>query len=340
MIDLRSDTVTKPTSGMLAAMMDAEVGDDVYGEDPTVNALEAHVAELLGHESALFVATGTLSNQLAIRAQCQPGDEILVDANSHIYLWEAGGPAVHSGVTCRTIDTPDGLLNVNLLDGKIRPDDPHSVRTRMVVLENTHNRSGGTVYPLSTIAEISAWARRHHLTMHLDGARIWNAAVASGVSLKQYASLFDTVSVCFSKGLGAPAGSALVGPRDVIAKARRLRKLFGGAMRQVGYLAAACRYTLDHHIDRLAQDHAHARMLADAVRAVPGFRLTPPTVATNLVWFVVDPAMASAAEIVAKLKSQGILASALGHQTIRLCTHYDVSESDCRTAAEVIRNLA
>ncbi|MGL4420935.1 MAG: threonine aldolase family protein [Gemmataceae bacterium] len=339
MIDLRSDTVTKPTAAMLAAMQDAAVGDDVYGEDPTLNRLEAVVAERLGTDAALFVPSGTMSNQIAIRVACRPGDELLIEETSHIVLWEAGGPAVLSGVTCRTIPGHFGQLAVEQLHGKIRPDDPHSVRTRMVCLENTHNRGGGTITPLETIHAISTWARQNQLLMHLDGARIWNAIAETGIPARDWCQPFDSISVCFSKGLGAPVGSALAGPKAFIDSARRVRKLFGGAMRQAGYLAAACLYALDHHIDRLRDDHAHARLLAEAVRQVPAFRLVPPEVQTNLVWFDVDPAFASAREVVQVLLKQGIRVSALGNQTVRACTHLDVSREACEQAAAAIAAL-
>jgi threonine aldolase len=339
MIDLRSDTVTKPTPGMLAAMMTAAVGDDVYAEDPTVNALEAKVADYLGVEAAVFVPSGTMSNQIAVRTHCRPGDEMLIEETSHVLLWEAGGPAVHSGVTCRTFAGSWGVLDPAQLDGMIRPDDPHSVRTRLVCLENTHNRGGGTVYPLEKVAAISTWARANGLAMHLDGARLWNAVVASGVPAREWCRHFDTVSVCFSKGLGAPVGSALAGPKGFIAQARRTRKLFGGAMRQVGFLAAACEYAMDHHIDRLADDHANAKLLADAVSSKPMFRLAPPRVETNLVWFDVDPAWGTGQRVAAALREQGIRVSALGRQTVRACTHYDVTRADCERAAAAIQGL-
>ena len=239
-INLRSDTVTMPTPGMRAAMAAAEVGDDVFGDDPTVNRLEERVAHLLGKEAALFVPSGTMSNQIAVRLHTVPGDELLMDANCHIYNYEVGGPAQLSGVTCRCIDGEHGILDVAQLEGKIRPcDDPHLVMTKMVCLENTHNRGGGKIYPLEKIAAISRWARKNGLIMHLDGARLWNAIVASGIAAKDWAQHFDTVSVCFSKGLGTPVGSALTGPKALMAKARRIRKLFGGGMRQAGILAAA-----------------------------------------------------------------------------------------------------
>lgn len=340
MIDLRSDTVTKPTPGMLAAMMRAEVGDDVLGEDPTVNELEERVAALFGKEAGLFVPTGTMANQIAVRVHCRPQDEILIESTSHIYLWEAGGPAALSGVTCRTLDGHHGRLAVAQLEGKIRPDDMHAVRTRLVCLENTHNRGGGTVYSHEAVTAIAAWARRHHLAMHLDGARIWNAIVKTGISAAQWGHAFDTIAVCFSKGLGAPVGSMLVGPRDLIAHGRRIRKLFGGAMRQVGYLAAACHYALDHHIERLADDHANAQILAQAVATVPGLQLTPPEVETNLVWFEVHPQLGTAKQVAERLRGYGVLVAPLGDNVIRAVTHLDVSREQCRQAAAAIQQLA
>jgi threonine aldolase len=339
MIDLRSDTVTKPTAGMLAAMMAAAVGDDVYGEDPTVNDLERRVAAELGKEAALFVPSGTMSNQIAVRVHCRPQDEILLESTSHIYLWEAGAPAALSGVTQRAVDGRFGILEVAQLEDKIHPDDMHSVRSRLVCLENTHNRGGGRIYPVEKVRAISAWARSHGLAMHLDGARLWNAVVASGTTAKEWARHFDTVSVCFSKGLGAPVGSALAGPNDLIAHGRRVRKLFGGAMRQAGYMAAACLYAMDRHVDRLAEDHAHAKRLAAAIAGVPGFKLTPPEVETNLVWFEVGSPWASARDVANRLKEKGVLVSALGTNVIRAATHLDVTREQCERAAEAVTSL-
>jgi threonine aldolase len=339
MIDLRSDTLTRPTPGMLAAMMAAAVGDDVYGEDPTVNELERRVADDFGMEAGLFVPTGTMGNQVAVRVHCRPQDEVLLESTSHVYLWEAGAPAALSGVTLRQVDGRYGVLDVADLADKLHPDDMHSVRSRLVCLENTHNRGGGTVYPLEKIAAISAWARGHGLAMHLDGARIWNAVVASGVGPKEWAGHFDTISVCFSKGLGAPVGSALVGPKDLIAHGRRVRKLFGGAMRQVGYLAAACLYALDRHVGRLAEDHANAKVIAEAVAEVPGLRLVPPVVETNLVWFEVDPSLGTAREVAGRLRERGVLVAALGANVVRAVTHLDVTAEQCRRAADAIRGL-
>lgn len=341
MIDLRSDTVTKPTPGMRAAMFSAALGDDVYGEDPTVNQLEARVAEYLGTEAAVFVPSGTMANQIAIRLHCRPGDELLCEATSHVYLWEGGGPAALSGVTTRMIDGEFGVLSVEQLAPHIRPDDIHSPQTRLVCLENTHNRGGGRVYPIEHIRAISAWAQTHNLAMHLDGARLWNAIVASGIPAPEWCRHFDTISVCFSKGLGAPVGSALAGPRELIVRARRIRKLFGGAMRQAGFLAAACLYAMDHHIDRLAEDHANAKLLATAIAETPGLKLVPETVETNLVWVEVDRDWYGPPQAVAnQLKADGVLMTALGDKELRACTHLDVSRADCERAADAIRRLA
>src|SRR5262245_36207546 len=336
-IDLRSDTVTRPTAGMRAAMHAAEVGDDVFREDPTVNKLEERLAALLGKEAALYVPSGTMSNQAAIRAHTQPGDELLCDANAHIYLYEAGGPAVLSGVTCRTLEGDCGVLDVTQLEDKVRPINDHMVRTRLVCLENTHNRGGGRVYPLEKIQAIHAWARRHNLLMHLDGARLWNAAVATGVAPATWAAHFDSVSVCFSKGLGAPVGSALAGPRDFIARARRVRKLFGGGMRQAGVLASAALYALDHHVERLAEDHRNAQVIARAVADTPGLRLAPPEVETNLIWVEVDPDLGTARDVANALKERGVLVHPAAPQTFRACTHLDVSAAGAERVAEVIR---
>lgn len=320
-------------------MMAAPVGDDVFGEDPSVNELEERVAALFGQEAGLFVPSGTMSNQIAVRVHCRPQDEVLLEATSHIYLWEAGGPAALSGVTCRTLEGRFGLLDVGDFEGKIRPDDLHAVRTRLVCLENTHNRGGGTVYSLETVERICNWARAHGLATHLDGARIWNAMAATGTDAAEWGRHFDTISVCFSKGLGAPVGSALLGPRELIAHARRIRKLFGGAMRQAGILAAACLYALDHHLPRIAEDHAHARIIAEAVRDVPGLTLVPPEVQTNLVWFEVSPSLGTAREVAERLQARGVRVAVLGPNVLRAVTHLDVSREQCLYAAEAIRDL-
>jgi len=337
LIDLRSDTVTKPTPAMRAAIQAAEVGDDVFNEDPTVRRLEERVAAVLGKEAAVFVPSGTMSNQIAVKAHCQPGDELLCDVNCHIYNYEAGGPAVLSGVTCRTIDGDHGILDLNQLEDKIRPVNDHLVRTRLVCLENTHNRGGGRIYPIEKIDAISAWAHTHGLIMHLDGARLWNAVVATGIAAVEWARHFDTVSVCFSKGLGAPIGSALAGPRDFITRARRVRKLFGGSMRQAGIAAAGALFALENHVERLAEDHRNAQVIAQAVADAPGLHLDPPEVETNLVFFDVDRELGSAQSVAAALKARGVLVLPTAPQRIRACAHLDVSAAQAERAADAIR---
>lgn len=338
-IDLRSDTVTRPTPAMRRAMAEAEVGDDVFGDDPTVQALEARTAELLGKEAAVFVPSGTMANQIAVGVHTRPGDELLCASTSHVYVWEAGGIARHSGVTARTFEGDFGLLSLDDLKDTVRPDDVHYVRTRMVWLENTHNRGGGRIQSLESIDAIRHWARENRLAIHLDGARLMNAVVATGRPAREWAKHFDTVSICFSKGLGAPVGSALAGSTEAIRHARALRKLLGGAMRQAGILAAGALHALDQHVERLAEDHAHAQMLADAFQNTEGFTLESGLVETNLVWVRVDPALGTAAELAAYLRSRGILIAVLGSQVIRACTHLDVTRDDIAYAASVIRQV-
>jgi threonine aldolase len=339
-IDLRSDTVTKPTAAMRAAIQNAEVADDVFHEDPTVNRLEDKVASLLGKEAALFVPSGTMSNQICVKAHTQPGDELICEATCHIYNFEAGGPAVLSGVTCRCIEGDYGILDVTQLDGKIRAVNDHLVRTRLVCLENTHNRGGGRVYPIEKIEAISKWAHANGLMMHLDGARLWNAIVTTGIPGAEWARHFDSVSVCFSKGLGAPIGSALAGSREFIARGRRIRKLFGGGMRQAGMAAAGALYALEHHVERLAEDHRNARVIAQAIADTPGLQLDPPDVETNLVWFEVDPGWKTARDVAAALKQRGVLVHVSGPYTLRACTHLDVSAAQAERAAEAFRQVS
>jgi threonine aldolase len=338
-IDLRSDTVTRPTPGMWDAIRGAEVGDDVFGEDPTVNRLQERVAALLGKEAALFVPSGTQSNQICVKVHTQPGDELICETSCHIYKYEAGAPAIISGVTCRTVDGDCGILDLSQIEQLIKPPDDHLVHTRLVALENTHNRGGGKVYPLEKIQAISNWAHGNGLAMHLDGARLWNAVVASGTSAADWARPFDSVSVCFSKGLGAPVGSALAGSADFVARAHKWRKILGGGMRQAGVLAAAALYALDHHIERLAEDHANARMLARAIADVPCLRLEPPKVETNLVWFEVDPEFGSAKEVATMLARQGVLVMVGGPTTLRACTHLDLSKAQAERAAKIIHDV-
>ena len=336
-IDLRSDTVTKPTPGMRRAMAEAEVGDDVHGEDPTVRRLEQRVAELLGKEAALYVTSGTQSNLICIRISTERGDEILIDESGHAYNWEAAGLAVLAGCMTRTVRGDHGILDVSQLEGLIRPNDHHYARTRLVCLENTHNRGGGVIFPIEQSRAIGAWARAHDLRMHLDGARLMNAVVASGVPADRYAADFDTVSVCFSKGLGAPVGSACAGTREDIDRAHRVRKLLGGGMRQAGVIAAGALYALEHHVDRLAEDHAHARLLAEALAEVPCFEVELDYVHTNIIWFRTDPQVCPASEVRERMKAEGVLLSGMGEEWVRAVTHLDVSAAQVKHAADTIR---
>lgn len=340
MIDLRSDTVTKPTEAMRQAMATAEVDDDVIDVDPTVDRLQRRTAELLGKEAALYVPSGTMANQIAVRLHCQPGDELICESGCHVFHYEQGGFAQLTGVVARTIPGEFGVLQLDQLRGEVHPDNEHLVRTRLIWIENTHNRGGGRVQPMTTVQEIGDWARSQGLRTHLDGARLFNATVASGIPAAQWASGFDTVSVCFSKGLGAPVGSAIAGPRDLIAAARRHRKLFGGGMRQAGIIAAGALYALENHIDRLAEDHRHAQLLANAVSQSDGLTLFPKQIDTNMVIFRVAPELASAAQFAAALKSRGVWMLAVGADLLRAVTHLDVTAGQIREAVEVIPEVA
>src|ERR1035438_5308817 len=330
LIDLRSDTVTKPTPAMREVMARAEVGDDVFGDDPTVKELEAQTAELLGKEAALFVPSGTMANQLAIRGHTQPGDEILVEANAHIYYYEGGAPAALSGVMCRCLNGQRGIFTGADVEAALRPADQHFAPTRLVCVENTHNRGGGKIWSLDQIQHVAAAARNHGLQLHLDGARLWNAAVATRIQVLDYAAHFDTVSVCFSKGLGAPVGSALVGSRGFIERARRFRKMFGGGMRQAGIIAAGALVALRQHRDRLAEDHANAKSLAFGLAAVSGLDADPAEVETNMVRFRVRSLQAQ--HLVDRLRAQGVLVLAVGPDTIRAVTSLMVSSEDIQAA--------
>ncbi len=329
-IDLRSDTVTRPTDDMRAAMARAEVGDDVYGEDPTVNALEERVAELFGHEAALFTATGSLANVLAVASVVGPGQEVLCESRAHIARAELGAHGALTGLTMRTWVDPAGQIDLAAIDGLVAPDlGPFFVRTTAIAVENTHNFAGGTVLPLSDLSALRSLADEHGCAVHLDGARIWNAHVATGVPLASYGATADVLAVCLSKGLGAPVGSLMVGSADAVAEARVRRKRLGGGMRQAGVLAAAGDHALDHHVDRLADDHAHARLLAEACG------VDPAGVATNIVTF--DHAEARA--LVAQARGEGVLIGTVGARTLRLVTHLDVSRADAERAASVLSRL-
>jgi threonine aldolase len=336
-LDFRSDTVTKPTAAMRAAMAAADVGDDVFDEDPTVLKLQRRVSELLGKEAAVYVPSGSMSNQIGVRVHCSPGDEFICEAGCHIYNYEQAGYAQLSGVAARTVDGEFGVLRLAQLTNLIRPDNEHQVRTRLITLENTHNRGAGRIQPFDTVVDVCTWAHSRGLATHLDGARLFNAVVATGIPAIKWAEHFDTVSVCFSKGLGAPIGSALAGPRNLITKARRHRKLFGGGMRQAGIIAAGALYALDHHIDRLAEDHENARRLGGAIREIDGLELYPREIDTNIVIFRVDPRFGTASDFAARLKAQGLLMLAVGPQLIRAVTHLDVSRADVDAASAILR---
>jgi threonine aldolase len=340
LVDLRSDTVTRPTAAMRAAMADAEVGDDVYGEDPTVTELERRVAALLGHEAGLFTPTGSLANQLGMRLHALPGQEIVCDAQAHVVRAELGAAAAFSGITTRTWDAPRGLLDPDLVRAFVRPDSgPYLVSTTAIAVENTHNFGGGTVQPLDRLQAVRELADEHRLAVHLDGARLWNAHVASGVPMAAYGAIADTVSVCLSKGLGAPVGSVLVGSVEQVAAARVWRKRYGAGMRQVGILAAAGLHALDHHVDRLADDHARAQRLAFALAEAVDGVVEPEHVETNIVVLDLAPTSWTAAALAAAAREQGVLISALGPTFARLVTHLDVDDEGIEHAAAVLTAL-
>jgi len=339
-IDLRSDTVTRPSAAMRQAMAQAQVDDDVLGRDPTVARVEEKTAELLGKEAALFVPSGSMSNQIAVRLHCGPGSEFFCEEECHIYNYEQGGFAQLSGVVARTFPGEFGVLRLEQFQDQIRIDDEHLVRTRMVTLENTHNHGGGVVLPAAETRRICDWAHAAGLTTHLDGARLMNAAVASGTSAAELAAPFDTVSMCFSKGLGAPVGSALAGPADWIREARRHRKLFGGGMRQSGIIAAGALYALEHNIERLAEDHQHAHLLARAIDQIDGLSLHSAEVHTNIVIFKVDPGLGTAEAFHQALQDRGVLTIPFGGPLIRAVTHLDVSRQQIERAAEILAEVA
>lgn len=339
-IDLRSDTVTKPSQEMRAAMASAEVGDDVYGDDPTVNALEERLAALFGHQGALFTPTGSLANQLAIRTLVKPGEELLVETRSHIVRAELGAAATFSGITTRTWPSQDGLLQAeDPLAIAHENAGPYLVSTKAIAVENTHNFGGGTVQPIAEIEKLSVAARARGIAMHLDGARIWNAHVASGVSLAEYGKHFDTISVCLSKGLGAPIGSMMISTKERVAEARIWRKRYGAGMRQVGIIAAAAHYALDHNIERLAQDHARARTIATALAAIDSSLVDPAKVVTNIVGLDLSEISMSAADLASKARDAGLWISALGPNYARLVTHLDFSDVQCDEAIAILTTI-
>ena len=333
-VDLRSDTVTKPTAPMREAMAAAEVGDDVYGEDPTVRALEAEVAERFGHEAALFTPSGTMANQLALQVLVPRGGELLCDAGAHVVTYESGAAAAYGGISTRTGPAAGADLDPEVVAAMVRPAGFHMVPTAAVAVEQTHLRGGGTVFPLATLRALRRMADEAGVGLHCDGARIWHAHVADGVPLAEYGQLFDTLAVCLSKGLGAPVGSLLVSSAARIAQARALRARMGGGMRQVGILAAAGRYALGHHLDRLADDHARAARLAEAL--APYGVVDPASVRTNVVLLDLTKAALDAPALVVAARERGVLAGALGPRLARLVTHLDVDDAGVERACQVL----
>ncbi len=339
-IDLRSDTVTKPSEEMRTVIASAPVGDDVYGEDPTVNALEEKVANLFGKEAALFCTTGSLANQLSIRLLVSPGEELITETNSHIVRAELGAAAVFSGITTRTWAANRGLLKAEDVLNIVKPNSgPYLVSTTAIAIENTHNFGGGTVQPLSEIKILREESKKLGLKMHMDGARIWNAHIASGISLSEYGKHFDTLSVCLSKGLGAPIGSLMLGSKELISKARPWRKRYGGGMRQVGLIAAAGDYALDNNLKLLVKDHLRAKEIAKLIEDIAPDLINSETVETNIVGLDLSRYQISAEELAIQLKQAGILTSALGPKYLRLVTHFDITDKDIEKIKSIIPKL-
>jgi len=334
-IDLRSDTITQPTPEMRQAIAHAAVGDDVFGDDPTVNALEAEVAALLGKEAAVYMPSGTMTNQVALRVHTEPGDEVVLESEAHIYYYEGGAPAALSGVMCRLVKGDRGIFTAGDLQQVLRPADSHFPKTKLVCLENTHNRGGGRIYPLSEIEAIAQVCQTHQLKLHLDGARLWNACAATGITEADYAKPFDTVSVCFSKRLGAPVGSALAGSQERMQRARRFRKMFGGSMRQSGMIAAGALYALKHHRDRLKADHVHAKLLAAGLSTIEGIQIDPDQVQTNIVFFQTQTI--SAIELAQRLQTLGVAVLATESHTIRAVTNLMVTQEQIQQVPELVK---
>ena len=336
MIDLRSDTVTRPTPSMRRAMMEAEVGDDVYGEDPTVNRLEQRAAELTGKEAGLFVPTGTMGNTIAVKIHTEHGQEVICESRSHVLNYELAMMAWFSGCVARPIPAEDGILSWDQIKREIRPLGPHWAPTGLISLENTHNMAGGTVYQIRTIREICAGAHERGLKVHMDGARVFNASAATGVPVRDIVAPVDTVMFCLSKALGAPVGSLVTGPADAIARGRLYRKRLGGGMRQAGVLAAAGLVALDETPRRLADDHANAKFLAEGLSRIRGIQVDPAKVATNIVVFNVSGTGLVSADISLRLKQRGVLINGINEREMRAVTHYDVSRAGCETALGAI----
>ena len=338
-VDLRSDTLTKPTKAMREYMFQADVGDDVFAEDPSINELQEKMMELTGKEAALYVPSGTMANQIAVNTHTSPGNEVICEERCHIYNYEAGAPGMLSGVQLHPIPGQYGIIDLEDIENAIRPADHHYAQTALICLENTHNRWGGTVYPIDEIKKISKFAASHSIKLHLDGARLWNASIASGISLKEYASYFDSVSLCFSKGLGAPVGSILVGDRDFINNAHYYRKVYGGGMRQAGILAAGAIYAINNQWERMIDDHARARKLAEAFNAHEGFVVNLKTVQTNIVIIDVSLTGMTAHEVGIELEMNGIKMLPFSKTRIRAVTYLGITDDDINYTIETINKI-
>jgi len=338
-IDLRSDTVTKPTPEMRKVICEAEVGDDVLGDDPTVNKLQRMMDELTGKESALYVPSGTMSNQIAIKVNTQPGDEVICEAGSHIFNYEASAPSFISSVQIYPIQGNKGVMNIEEVKRAIRPKNIHHPVTRLIVVENTHNRTGGTIYPLEEIIKLSEIAKENGVRMHLDGARLWNASIETGISIKEYSKYFDTVNLCFSKGLGAPVGSILVGDSQTIEKARKVRKILGGGMRQAGLLAAACIYAVENNFKRLKEDHENAKRLAEGINSIDGLSVDMDAVHTNIVMIDIIKKDVTAYTIQEKLLENGVGMLAISESRLRAVTHLGIIKLDIDETISFIKKI-
>jgi threonine aldolase len=338
-IDLRSDTVTLPSREMKEAMMNAPLGDDIYGEDPTANAFQQEMMELFGMEAALFVPTGVMSNQLAIKAWTSAGDEIIVERESHIFNYETSAPAMWSAVQLNTIESDLGVFRLSDIEAAIRPSEYYYPKTSLVCIENTHNRYGGTIYPIEDIRELQSFCRQHGLPLHLDGARIWNAHIATGTPLRAVGNAVDSISICFSKGLGAPVGSMLLGPRDLIERAHRYRKIFGGGMRQVGILAAAAQFAVKNHLPRLATDHERAARFAEELQSVTAFDIDRASVQSNMVLLDFSRSDMKPAQAQALLEEQGIKIGMGMGNSLRAVMHLDLTDEDILRTTEIIHTI-
>lgn len=339
-VDLRSDTVTKPTAEMRRVMANAEVGDDVLGDDPTIIRLQERFAALLGKEAACYVPSGTMANQTSIRAHTEPGDEVIAHGDSHIIHYETGGPAALSSVMVRPLAGARGLFDAADVEAAVRPDSAHFPHSKLLVVENTQNRGGGAVWPMEQVKRVTSKGRELGLKLHLDGARLWNASIASGHKPAEYAKHFDTISCCFSKGLGAPVGSAVAGDKAIIARVHRFRKMFGGATRQGGIIAAAALYAMENHFERLAEDHANAKRLAQGLAEIPGLKLNMSEVETNMVFFDLEPGLPmNAAQFCEKLKGEGVLMLGTAPRRVRAVVHLDVSREGIDRAVERVASV-